>query len=147
MAALAGMLYESGVMRRLFLNGNRIGCCGATAFGKALHSSSARALRRLGLADNDIGEEGAIALADGADAAKDTLERLCLYGNPVMSASDDFELLGGADAARHRLSQMGNVHLNGLAVVRMTDGRDHYFWTSYAAGKELERDSDGDDGG
>jgi hypothetical protein len=36
----------------------------------------------------------------------------------------------GADAARHRLSQLPNVHLNGLNVIRMVDGRDHYFWTS-----------------
>ena len=62
----------------------------------------------------------------------ETLERLCLFGNPFLSASDDFRSVG-AMASRHRLSQLPNVHLNGLVVMRMDDGSDFYCWAHRAA--------------
>ena len=39
-----------------------------------------------------------MSLADGAIAASTTLERVCLFGNPFLSAADDFASLNGAIA-------------------------------------------------
>mmetsp|Transcript_48058 Transcript_48058/g.79609 ORF Transcript_48058/g.79609 Transcript_48058/m.79609 type:complete len:311 (+) Transcript_48058:90-1022(+) len=138
-SAIAEALYANETLQRLFLNYNTITCIGALAFARLLLSGKAKMLRRLGLAHNMIDEAGGSALAAGALAASDTLELICLFGNPFLSAADDFAQYG-ALAARHRLSQLLNVNLNGLSVVRIADGTDHYFYHSDTLEKDRFRD-------
>ena len=139
--ALAEAIRSGGArsaVRKIFLNSNQVCCAGAEAFGALLRSEAACSLRRVGLAHNRIEERGAAALAAGARAAATTLERICLFGNPFLSAAAD--AAERPAAARHQLSQMPNVHLNGLAVVRMGDGSDHYWWHAPPAPAVREED-------
>lgn len=87
-AALATALASNVTLHRLFLSSNQIGDAGAQAM--ALLMSTSGTLRRVGLAFNLIQSAGGHAVASGAEAgALHRLERVCMFGNPVLEEEEE----------------------------------------------------------